>query len=55
MVVFYDYSEERGQRFRTFNPVEAPIASFEAGDGRSEPLSTVDRAIAVIWKMPVVA
>ena len=55
MVTFYDYPREHWPHLRTTNPVESPFAMLRLRTDAARRYRKVDRAIAVIWKMLMVA
>ena len=55
MVTFYDYPREHWRHLRTTNPVESPFAALRLRTDAARRYKRVDRAIAVIWKMSMVA
>ena len=55
MVTFYDFPIERWRHTRTTNPVESPFARLRLRTDAAKRYKRVDRAIAVIWKMLMVA
>ena len=55
MVTFYDYPKEHWRHLRTTNPVESPFAALRLRTDAARRYKSVDRAIAVIWKMLMVA
>ena len=55
MVTFYDYPREHWRHLRTTNPVESPFAALRLRADAARRYKRVDRAIAVIWKMLMVA
>ena len=55
MVTFYDYPREHWRHLRTTNPVESPFAALRLRTDAARRYKRVDRAIAVIWKMLMVA
>ena len=55
MVSFYDYPREHWRHLRTTNPVESPFAALRLRTDAARRYKRVDRAIAVIWKMLMVA
>ena len=55
MVTFYDFPLEHWRHIRTTNPVESPFAALRLRTDAAKRYKRVDRAIAVIWKMLVVA
>ena len=55
MVTFYDYPKEHWRHLRTTNPVESPFAAVRLRTDAARRYKRVDRAIAVIWKMLMVA
>ncbi len=55
MVTFYDYPREHWRHLRTTNPVESPFAALRLRTDAAKRYRRVDRAIAVIWKMLMVA
>ena len=55
MVTFYDFPKERWGHLRTTNPVESPFAALRLRTDAAKRYKRVDRAIAVIWKMLMVA
>ena len=55
MVSFYDYPKEHWRHLRTTNPVESPFAALRLRTDAARRYKRVDRAIAVIWKMLMVA
>ena len=55
MVTFYDFPKEHWEHLRTTNPVESPFAALRLRTDAAKRYKRVDRAIAVIWKMLMVA
>ena len=55
MVTFYAFPKEHWRHIRTTNPVESPFAALRLRTDAAKRYRTVDRAIAVIWKMLMVA
>ena len=55
MVTFYDFPKEHWGHLRTTNPVESPFAALRLRTDVAKRYKRVDRAIAVIWKMLMVA
>ena len=55
MVTFYDYPREHWRHLRTTNPVESPFAALRLRTDAARRYKRVDRAIAVRWKMLMVA
>ena len=55
MVTFCDYPKEHWRHLRTTNPVESPFAALRLRTDAARRYKRVDRAIAVIWKMLMVA
>ena len=55
MVTFYDYPREHWRHLRTTNPVESPFAALRLRTDAARRYKRVDRAIAVVWKMLMVA
>ena len=55
MVTFYDFPKEHWRHLRTTNPVESPFAALRLRTDAAKRYKRVDRAIAVIWKMLMVA
>ena len=55
MVTFYEFPAEHWRHLRTTNPVESPFAALRLRTDAAKRYRTVDRAIAVIWKMLMVA
>ena len=55
MVTFYDYPRQHWRHLRTTNPVESPFAILRIRTDAARRYKKVDRAIAVIWKMLMVA
>ena len=55
MVTFYDYPKEHWRHLRTTNPVESSFAALRLRTDAAKRYKRVDRAIAVIWKMLMVA
>ena len=55
MVTFYDFPIEYWRHIRTTNPVESPFAALRLRTDAAKRYKRVDRAIAVIWKMLMVA
>ena len=55
MVTFYDFPLEHWRHIRTTNPVESPFAALRLRTDAAKRYKRVDRAIAVIWKMLLVA
>ena len=55
MITFYDFPKEHWGHLRTTNPVESPFASLRLRTDAAKRYKRVDRAIAVIWKILMVA
>ena len=55
MITFYDFPKEHWGHIRTTNPVESPFAALRLRTNAAKRYKRVDRAIAVIWKMLMVA
>ena len=55
MVTFYDFPLEHWRHIRTTNSVESPLAALRLRTDAAKRYKRVDRAIAVIWKMLMVA
>ena len=55
MVTFYAFPKEHWRHVRTTNPVESPFAALRLRTDAAKRYKRVDRAIAVIWKMLMVA
>ncbi len=55
MVTFDDFPREDWRHLRTTNPVESPFAALRLRTDAARRYKRVDRAIAVIWKMLMVA
>ena len=55
MVTFYQFPKEHWQHLRTTNPVESPFAALRLRTDAAKRFKRVDRAIAVIWKMLMLA
>ena len=55
MVTFYGFPKEHWGHLRTTNPVESPFAALRLRTDAAKRYKRVDRAIAVIWKMLMVA
>ena len=55
MVTFYAFPKEHWTHIRTTNPVESPFAALRLRTDAAKRYKRVDRAIAVIWKMLMVA
>ena len=55
MVTFYDYPKEHWRHLRTTNPEESPFSALRLRTDAAKRYKRVDRAIAVIWKMLMVA
>ena len=55
MVTFYDFPAEHWKHVRTTNVVESPFAALRLRTDAAKRFKRVDRAIAVIWKMLLVA
>ena len=55
MVTFYDFPKEHWRHIRTTNPVESPFAALRLRTDAAKRYKRVDRAIAVIWKMLMIA
>ena len=55
MVAFYDFPAEHWRHLRTTNVVESPFAALRLRTDAAKRFKRVDRAIAVIWKMLLVA
>ena len=54
-IPFYDFPKEHWGHLRTTNPVESPFAALRLRTDAAKRYKRVDRAIAVIWKMLMVA
>ena len=55
MVTFYEFPTEHCHHLRTPSPVESPLAALRLRAGAAKRHRRVDRAIAVIRKMLIVA
>ena len=55
MVTFYAFPKEHWRHIRTTNPVESPFAALRLRTDAAKRYKRVDQAIAVIWKMLMVA
>ena len=55
LLTFYDFPKEHWGHLRTTNPVESPFAALRLRTDAAKRYKRVDRAIAVIWKMLMVA
>ena len=55
MVAFYDFPIKHWRHIRTTNPVESPFAALRLRTDAAKRYKRVNRAIAVIWKMLMVA
>ena len=55
MVALYDYPKQHWRHLRTTNPVESPFAALRLRTDAAKRYKRVDRAIAAIWKMLMVA
>ena len=55
MLTFYQFPKDHWQHLRTTNPVESPFAALRLRTDAAKRFKRVDRAIAVIWKMLLVA
>ena len=55
MVTFYDFPAKHWRHLRTTNVVESPFATLRLRTDAAKRFKRVDRAIAVIWKMLMVA
>ena len=55
MVTFYAFPKEHWRHVRTTNPVESPFTALRLRTDAAKRYKRVDRAIAVIWKMLMVA
>ena len=55
MITFYDFPKEHWGHIRMTNPVESPSAALRLRTDAAKRYKRVDRAIAVIWKMLMVA
>ena len=55
MVAFFGYPKEHWQHLRTTNPVESPFSSLRLRTDAARRFKKVDNAIAVVWKMLLVA
>ena len=55
MVTFYAFPKEHWTHIRTTNPVESPFTALRLRTDAAKRYKRVDRAIAVIWKMLMVA
>ena len=55
MITFYDFPKEHWQHLRTTNPVESPFAALRLRTHAANRYKRVNRAIAAIWKMLMVA
>ena len=54
-MTFYEFPAEHWRHLRTTNPVESPFAALRLRTDAAKRYRRVDRAIAVIWKMLMVA
>ena len=52
---FYDFPTEHWVHLRTTNPLESPFVALRLRTDAAKRDKRVDRAIAVIWKMLMVA
>ena len=55
MTTFYDFPKEHWGHLKTTNPVESPFAALRLRTDAAKRYRKVDRAVAVIWKMLMVA
>jgi len=55
MVAFFDYPKEHWQHLRTTNPVESPFGALRIRTDAARRFKNADNAIAVVWKMLLVA
>ena len=55
MTAYYDFPKEHWGHLRTTNPVESPFAALRLRTDAAKRYKRVDRAMAVIWKMLMVA
>ena len=55
MATFYDFPLEHWRHIRTTNPVESPFAALRLRTEAAKRYKRAGRAIAVIWKMLMVA
>ena len=55
MITSYEFPKEHWQHLRTTNRVESPFAALRLRTDAAKRYKRVDRAIAVIWKMLMVA
>lgn len=55
MVTFFDFPKEHWQHIRTTNPVESPFAALRLRTDAAKRFKKVENAMAVIWKMLLVA
>jgi transposase-like protein len=55
MTAYYDFPTEHWSHLRTTNPVESPFAYLRLRTDAAKRYERVDRVIAVIWKMLMVA
>ena len=55
MITFYAFPKEHWRHLRTTNPVASPFAALRLRTDAAKRYKRVDRAIAVIWKMLMVA
>ena len=55
MATFYEFPAEHWRHLRTTNPMESPFAALRLRTDAAKRYRRVDRAIAVIWKMLMVA
>ena len=54
-MTFHDYPKEHWRHLRTTNPEESPFSALRLRTDAAKRYKRVDRAIAVIWKMLMVA
>jgi transposase-like protein len=55
MTAYYDFPTEHWSHLRTTNPVESPFGYLRLRTDAAKRYERVDRVIAVIWKMLMVA
>ena len=55
MTTFYGFPKEHWVHLRTTNPVESPFAALRLRTDAAERYKRVDRAMAVMWKMLMIA
>ncbi len=55
MTAYYDFPKEHWGHLKTTNPVESPFAALRLRTDAAKRYKRVDRAMAVIWKMLMVA